>query len=1055
MKNILLLTGILYSINTLSQEPLKNFEIKSPQSYFFEKYGNVPVNLYTGAIDLRIPISRIGDGNSSISADLVYDSSGFIPHKKSDVAGMGWSLMAGGRITRNLNGTPDEYVGNNGDLLTHNIFGEVVNLHGFLKGVKSNTSTDNIAVYNVNGGGVGNTNGLKWWLGNYPNRYEGEPDEFSFNAMGLSGKFMVGNDGNVLVQSSDPNIKVDLSEMALYGGALFCVPPASKITLIDGNGTKYIFGGDLSKYEISYSYSIMPNYPNEDYLGYPMINSFSLAKVIYANGREINFDYEVGTLYDNYWCELSNWSSLNENSKIFSMDSYSQDGARGASRRQCANMPLYMCFGSYSSQDSSEDSFVMLKKSILKSIKYQDDEIKINYINIGYPIKHYPDSFDPEKAFNEWVIGNVETYHKNILVKKTELSYDHLGGTFKRPFLKLVKNLYSDEKYSFEYNKTNNLPPYYTKGIDHWGYWNNNDSNTRLAPFDTYDSNTGDYTLNNTFRDANPQNYDVALLNKVTYPTKGFTVFEYEPNYYGKRVERNSTSAFLPTLTNNSGLAGGARIRKIFSYAENGNLSSQKEYKYTTSIAGNTSSGILMNWPRYFYAISGADFGSGHSVNNSWMLKTSSNMQKNSLDSYNVGYGKVFEIEDSKGYVQHNFTTYETHPDIYNPDSDNIRQYINDGQTYTPLNLYKNFRNLYGVDKSILRGRPLTEKYFSQADFINPLKTIDYEYHDNMEFNSNNNKDNNNYVSIQHLSGFWVQGYRRFMNSSHLKKKTIKDYFNGTEVKSETDYFYDSPANLSLSREVVKSSDNTEIKTNYQYLMDIWNGVPNHAASFAPPYAFMMNMFAKNMFSIPLVTTTYKNNTFLGRSQVLYNYSESNVGILPKKLLSYTENKLVASRPYVDLPDTNFATEEVIYDLYDDRGNLQQYTTKDGISTTIIWGYNKTLPIAKITGAKLSDIPTSIITTLINASTTDGQAPPMSDETTFLQALELFRKDVSLSGFQVTTYSHDPLIGVRSITPPSGVREIYKYDSAGRLKEVRENSYSGNLLKEYNYNFKQ
>lgn len=324
-----------------------------------------------------------------------------------------------------------------------------------------------------------------------------------------------------------------------------------------------------------------------------------------------------------------------------------------------------------------------------------------------------------------------------------------------------------------------------------------------------------------------------------------------------------------------------------------------------------------------------------------------------------------------------------------------------------------------------------------------------------MEFNSNNNKDNNNYVSIQHLSGFWVQGYRRFMNSSHLKKKTIKDYFNGTEVKSETDYFYDSPANLSLSREVVKSSDNTEIKTNYQYLMDIWNGVPNHAASFAPPYAFMMNMFAKNMFSIPLVTTTYKNNTFLGRSQVLYNYSESNVGILPKKLLSYTENKLVASRPYVDLPDTNFATEEVIYDLYDDRGNLQQYTTKDGISTTIIWGYNKTLPIAKITGAKLSDIPTSIITTLINASTTDGQAPPMSDETTFLQALELFRKDVSLSGFQVTTYSHDPLIGVRSITPPSGVREIYKYDSAGRLKEVRENSYSGNLLKEYNYNFKQ
>lgn len=1049
---LLFIVFILLTIKTFGQfqRSLQNVEIKSPQSYAFEKRGNIPVNLYTGAIDLTIPITTIGD---NVSASLSYDSSGFIPHKKSDAAGIGWSLITGGRITRVLKGTPDEYVGTDANLMTPNPHGEPIDVHGFLKGVKTTPYT-NSAAYDVNNGGTGSTDGGRWWMGTSPNRYEGEPDEFSFNAMGISGKFVVGNSGNVLVQSDDPNIKVDLSEMALYGGKLFCVPPPSKITIIDGKGTKYIFGGDLSKYEISYSYSIIPDYPNEDYLSYPIISSFSLAKVIYTNGKEVNFEYEVGSLYSNLFCELNDWSMLTNSAKIFSMESYSQDGGRTSSYYECTG-PHHSanCFSGYASQNSATDTFVMLKKSVLKSIKYEDDEIKINYINAGYPIKHYPDSFDPNKAFNEWIIGNIETYHKNILVKKTELLYEHLGGTFKRPFLKSVKDLYSQQNYFFEYSKTDNLPAYYTKGLDHWGYWNSNDSNTRLAPFDTYDASTGDYTLNNTFRDANPQNYDVALLNKVTYPTKGFTVFEYEPHYYAKRIERKSSSEFLPTLTNNAGLAGGARIKKVYSYANNGVLSSQKEYKYTTTLSSTISSGILMNWPRYFYSIVGAGFNGSNSMSSSFMLKTSSNVQKNSLDSYNVGYGNVFEIENNKGYIEYNFTSYETHPDLYNPDGYNTKKF--NGGTYSPVNLFKNFNNLFGVDKSILRGRPLTEKYFSQTDLQSPVRIVDYEYYDNMEFNPNNSEDNNNFVSIQHISGVWAQGYRKFMNGSNLKKKTINDYLNGVQVKTSTEYFYDSPANLNLSKEIVKGSDNTEIKTSYQYLMDIWNGVPNHAASFVPPYAFMMNMFAKNMFSIPLVTTNYKNNTFLGRSQVLYNYSQSNVGILPKKLLSYTENKLVATHPYIDLPDTNFATEEVVYDLYDDKGNLQQYTTKDGISTTIVWGYNKSLPIAKIIGAKLSDIPSSIIDTLVNASLTDNQIPPLSDETAFLNALELFRKDVSLSGYQVITYSHDPLIGVRSITPPSGIREIYLYDSAYRLKEIRENNSTGKIIKEFKYNYKQ
>lgn len=1055
-KIILLLTTFCISTNINAQRQLmQKSEVKSPESYSFEKYGNVPVNLYTGAIDLKIPITSIDENGVSVPITLTYDSSGFIPHKKSEVSGVNWALLAGGRITRTLNGTPDEYVGNPN---FPGIFGSPRDVHGFLKGVRTHSST-NVDAYNLYGG-TGkidtNNNTIGWTMGpgsDPSNAYEGTPDIFNFNMMGISGKFVVGNDGSVLVESDDPNITVDLSQMAVYGGANFCGNDiVSIITIIDGQGNQYIFGGDLSKYELSYYNSNVLF--QEGFKGFPTINAFSLSKIIYNGGKTVEFKYFEGSLKQQYdFCHNPNILSGTATNPALSIEAYFQEGARSDDWWFClaAGGPGMSCSGSQGGTAGALESFSVLKKSVLTSIKYGNHEIKINYLNTGYPIKH---RYSAPKYLNEWVIDNVETYSHTKLIKKTQFSYDHLGGEFKRPFLKSVKDIFSNQEYTFAYNTLYSLPPYYTKGIDHWGYWNGLDGNTHLAPLTDYNYTTGDYTLNNTYRDPSAIYFNQGLLNKVNYPTKGYTTFEYEIQSYGKRVERNSASNFSPTLTNNVGFAGGARIKEIKNYSE-GVLVSQKQYRYTTSLNNTSSSGILMHWPRYIYYWEFTQQGDFGPEWHKTYIRTSSSIIQSSLDSYNVGYKKVFEIEPGKGYTEFDFSNYETHPDQLIPDTNNIREYINTYANITPVNLYKNFNNLYGIDKSIVRGKLLSQKTYSESDLVNPIKIIDFDYTDNIDFNPNNLDDNNKYVSINHMTGKWVQGYRKFMNSSHLKKKIIKDYFNGTEVKSETDYFYDSPANLSLSREVFKSSDNTEIKTNYQYLMDIWNGVPNHAASFVPPYAFMMNMFAKNMFSIPLVTTTYKNNTFLGRSQVLYNYSDSNVGILPKKLLSYTENKLIASHPYIDLPDTNFATEEVVYDLYDDTGNLQQYTTKDGISTTIIWGYNKTLPIAKITGAKLSDIPTSIITTLINASTTDGQAPPMSDETTFLQALELFRKDGSLSGFQVTTYSHDPLIGVRSITPPSGVREIYKYDSAGRLKEVRENSYSGNLLKEYNYNFKQ
>ena len=97
-----------------------------------------------------------------------------------------------------------------------------------------------------------------------------------------------------------------------------------------------------------------------------------------------------------------------------------------------------------------------------------------------------------------------------------------------------------------------------------------------MIPGSNYNFETGDYTITGQERDPNPNNYNNAQLRRVIYPTKGYTIFEYEPHYYSKRIERSSQSNFLPGITNNSGMAGGARIKRQTDFSNDGSIIKEK-----------------------------------------------------------------------------------------------------------------------------------------------------------------------------------------------------------------------------------------------------------------------------------------------------------------------------------------------------------------------------------------------------------------------------------------------------------------------------------------------
>lgn len=213
-------------------------------------------------------------------------------------------------------------------------------------------------------------------------------------------------------------------------------------------------------------------------------------------------------------------------------------------------------------------------------------------------------------------------------------------------------------------------------------------------------------------------------------------------------------------------------------------------------------------------------------------------------------------------------------------------------------------------------------------------------------------------------------------------------------------------------------SDGTNVETSYQYAKD----------------KNIVHLLAANMIATPLETQVKNNGELVSKTEIKY---DNPANLFPTSMLS------------LDLQSNNMSTE-VTFEKYDSKGNIVQYTTKEGISTTIIWGYHQTLPIAKIEGAKLSDIQQSMIDSIVNSSNADATAAANNDETSFLAVLDSFRKNNS--NYIVTTYTYDPLIGIRTTTPPSGIREIRMYDSAGRPEKVLD--INGKVLNQLKYNYK-
>jgi YD repeat-containing protein len=199
----------------------------------------------------------------------------------------------------------------------------------------------------------------------------------------------------------------------------------------------------------------------------------------------------------------------------------------------------------------------------------------------------------------------------------------------------------------------------------------------------------------------------------------------------------------------------------------------------------------------------------------------------------------------------------------------------------------------------------------------------------------------------------------------------------------------------------------------------------------------MSELISQNRKANPVRTENYNGTVKLSEQKMSFakDASTSNL-VVPKSTYSAKFPNALPS-----ILNVGNLEKKLTYDYYDTSGNLTQYTPEGGAPVSIVWGYDKTQPIAKIENATNAQLVSALGVTNFSAIS-EAQ----------LSSLNNLRTNATFSQSMITTYTYQPLVGVSSITDPKGDTVYYTYDGLGRLQYVKDTQ--GKLLTDYQYHYK-
>lgn len=1096
MKHLLTAVFILFFIQSsllLAQNIDLPKNIQSPNASSLGKYGDVPVSYYTGSPNISIPLYDLNVKGIKMPILLMYNASGVRVDDHPGWVGQNWSIDAGGVITRTQRGESDEY-----STIGTQYGGVEENLGFMYKGSNLNVSAVSSQSQLISLGTNASNKG-----------YDYEPDIFTFNFLGKSGKFFLGNDGKWKVQSEDNltiifenNLVVPLGQYTNFPQSSAKYPTViGGFKIKDGNGLTYVFGYDQNA--IEYSIDLMNQVIQ---LSVWKSNAWYLTKIIDQYGNEIfNLKYDRGENIAQFYRTIGTTSTK------FSGGKWSDPSCSGSSSIDQNAVegelisPVYL----KSINSNYNNLSITFNRSISTELNY--DPVDINFkVNQVIAASGWPNAYPtPPNPF--YYLGTNTTNATDIL---NALKWNKLTSIVgQKKIIKLTYNDNSNERlnllqvdifgddgnnpnakkqsYKLYYNHYESVPKYLSKKIDHWGY-------NKGVDYVINEQNLSSYYNQRT---PDPTYLPIGMLNKIIYPTGGYTSFEYEQHTYNQIVNEAKTS-----FINEIGSGGGIRIRSITD--NDGFKDMVRTFKYVLNYETNknstTSSGILTNKPTYYWPNWKVNTSSGGTLNLNIFSVNSIIPLSNSFGP-NIGYSKVIEERSDGSYTVYNYSNYGTNS-FY--DNGTICS-LNNNSITSPYDRVS--------DLSLLRGKLLNVSVYNSSNTLVQQQNLTYRsdittlLQNNLYYVIGTNTHYQNVCSGSSVSVYKGNSYKLFFLDYDVIQEETVNSFNGNNVSEKTTYtkqdihlpFCDIRLTLELSK---NRSDNKTLLTKFKYpsvytlqkaamldgcnqtysnciissntaydqCMQTCGSDPNctQRCQSAREYirlqctsqqsnciaslpnlanAFVTKMEQNNMLSQVIERQDfliYPDQSVKVIGGTFVKYSDAwNGHLLPSETLKTNENV-----PSGVLTESSFNANgeptyhssyntEVFLNEYDNFGNLLQYTPKDGVVKSFIWGYNKTFPVAQIENATLQEIKTALGVTTIPDLGTGGL---ISSQITSLR--------IGLPKALVTTYTYDPLIGLTSQTDPNGITSYYQYDSFGRLQYIKDDD--GRILKSYEYNYK-
>lgn len=468
----------------------------TPEAAALFKFIETPVAKYTGIPNISVPVYDIKLRGLVLPIALNYHSDGYRIDEQSSDIGTGWALQAGGQLSSTVFGKSDLDGGGYKSLGTSGLFSfpsDRALMPSADGGVALNPNADYTKLMDIEGRPASVIiDGVTQPRTDQLRPGDTQPDMFYYSMFGQSGKFFYSMDGQI---HPVPFSKTKITSNSVTDG----------YRVQDEKGNTYVFSQSEQINTTSTPFTTFPDFKSQ---GGTVTNyTFYLTNVYTLQGDTVTLSYNTLPYY---------------------------------SYRNKSSYTRYSRFPNQTSGTQDVESRVESLTEVFNSKQLSDITT-----NRGHKV-HF--TYQPCQRLDmpgRYALMKIDVY-SNAKVKSFVLNQDYLNlnsyscntkvdsNTVKLKLKQVTETGFGNYTFSY-YNEYDTFPPRFNDATDHWGYYNGKGG----SPFPR-DSLNGFFSG----ADKSPNlSYCIkGTLQKIQYPTGGYTTYNYELNQY-------TDSLSVPTTT--------------------------------------------------------------------------------------------------------------------------------------------------------------------------------------------------------------------------------------------------------------------------------------------------------------------------------------------------------------------------------------------------------------------------------------------------------------------------------------------------------------------------